>query len=31
VIGTLFWVLGRRTRQQSADPAAVTAAPPEQP
>ncbi len=31
VIGTLFWWLGRRTRQESADPAAVTAAPPELP
>ena len=31
VIGALFWALGRRTREQSADPAAVSAAPPELP
>jgi amino acid transporter len=31
VIGALFWWLGRRTRQQSADPAALMAAPPELP
>jgi glutamate:GABA antiporter len=31
VIGALFWWLGRRTRAESAGPAAVTGAPPEQP
>ena len=31
VIGALFWALGGRTREQSADPAAVSAAPPELP
>jgi hypothetical protein len=31
VIGSLFWWLGRRTRAESAGPAAATAAPPELP
>jgi amino acid transporter len=31
VVGALFWWLGRRTRRESAGPAAVTAAPPELP